>query len=291
MSTSLAISVRTSQLAMLAACMLLSGCAALMSSAASGFANDLSAAMLNQNDPEIVRDGAPAYMLLLDSMLESSPDDPDLLIAAAKMYATYGAVFAEEPERADRLTTRALNYAQRGVCNAYSQGCNWNTAIFVDFEASLAGLTDKHAEMTYGYSLAALAYTLAHADDMNAFARLPQLEALLLRYVEISGSTVESDVYKYLGILLTLMPQSLGGRPEEARVFFERAIELTGGHDLSAKVDFAENYARALYDRELHDRLLNEVMSADPEVPGYTLSNVLAQRSASELLASADDYF
>ncbi len=81
---------------MFAACMLLSGCAALMTSAASGLANDLSAAMLNQNDPEIVRDGAPAYMLLLDSMLESSPDDPDLLIAAAKMYATYGAVFAEE---------------------------------------------------------------------------------------------------------------------------------------------------------------------------------------------------
>ena len=291
MSTSLGISVRIGQLATLVACALLSGCASLMSSAASGLANDLSAAMLNQNDPEIVRDGAPAYMLLLDSMLESNPDDPDLLIAAAKMYATYGAVFAEEPERAARLTSRALAYAQRGVCNSYSQGCHWNTAIYDDFTASLDGLTEKHADIVYGYSLAALAFTLAHSDDMNAFARLPQMEALLLRYVEISSPATESDAYTYLGILLTLMPQSLGGRPEEARVYFERSIELTGGYNLCAKLDFAENYARSLYDRELHDRLLNEVVSADPEKPGYTLCNVLAQRRATELLQSADDYF
>jgi hypothetical protein len=46
-----------------------------------------------------------------------------------------------------------------------------------------------------------------------------------------------------------------------------------------------------LYLRELHDRLLTEVIDADPNVPGYTLTNVLAQRSAKKLLESADDYF
>jgi hypothetical protein len=46
-----------------------------------------------------------------------------------------------------------------------------------------------------------------------------------------------------------------------------------------------------MYERELHDELLREVLAADPHVPGYTLTNVLAQRDASGLLASADDYF
>jgi hypothetical protein len=32
-------------------------------------------------------------------------------------------------------------------------------------------------------------------------------------------------------------------------------------------------------------------VDADPNVPGYTLLNVLAQRDAADLLASADDYF
>jgi len=291
MSTSLGISVRTSQLAMLAACMLLSGCASLMSSAASGLANDLSAAVLNQDDPELVRDGAPAYMLLLDSILESNPEDPELLTAAAKMYASYGAIFADNEERAARLTNRALNYSQRAVCVSYSDGCDWNTATFADFEASLAGLEEKHADVTFGYSFASIAYLISHSRDWNALARLPQLEALLLRYLEISELSVESDVYTYLGVLLTLRPEQMGGKPAEARTYFERAIELTGGQDLSAKVWYADSYARLLYNRELHDKLLNEVLAADPNVPGYTLLNVLAQRDAAELLASADDYF
>jgi hypothetical protein len=36
---------------------------------------------------------------------------------------------------------------------------------------------------------------------------------------------------------------------------------------------------------------LEEVLAADPEALGYTLTNVLAQRDAEQLLASADDYF
>ena len=58
-----------------------------------------------------------------------------------------------------------------------------------------------------------------------------------------------------------------------------------------AKVEFARRYARLVFDRPLHDRLLNEVLQAPANVPGLTLSNTLAQRSARELLKSADSYF
>ena len=43
------------------------------------------------------------------------------------------------------------------------------------------------------------------------------------------------------------------------------------------------------FDQPLHDRLLNEVLAADPAVPGLTLSNTLAQQQAKLLLN--DDYF
>jgi hypothetical protein len=66
---------------------------------------------------------------------------------------------------------------------------------------------------------------------------------------------------------------------------------VSNDRDLSIKVDYARYYARTLYDRELHDRLLQDVLAADPEAPGLTLFNTLAQEEARELLASADDYF
>jgi hypothetical protein len=143
----------------------------------------------------------------------------------------------------------------------------------------------------YAYGLASLAYIRLHADDFNALARLPHNEALLTRYLEIGNGDERATLYVYLGILATIRPPALGGEPEKGRTAFERAIELSHGDDLSAKVEYARGYARLMYERELHDQLLSEVMAADPEVPGYTLTNVLAQQDAAELLASADDYF
>ena len=95
----------------------------------------------------------------------------------------------------------------------------------------------------------------------------------------------------YLGILNTLRPPALGGKPDVARYWFERGIELSEGRDLSIKVEYARSYARMLYDRELFDRLLNEVMAADVEQPDLILFNMLAKQQAEALLAGADDYF
>ena len=279
----------------LAVCALIlnSGCAAIVSNAASNFADNLSSAVVNQTDPETVRDGAPAYMLLLDSLLEGNPDDPAILSAAASLYASYGAVFAEDTERAARLTERARGYADKALCLSYAASCNWEGASYDAFETSLAGLDGKHEDVLYAYGVAYLAYIRAHSEDWNALARLPHMEALLNRYLEISTDSdgAAGTVYTYLGILVTLRPPALGGEPEKGKRYFERAIELSAGSDLSAKVEFARGYARPLYERELHDRLLTEVLSADPTRPGYTLTNVLAQRDAEELLATADEYF
>ena len=267
------------------------GCAALVSNAASGFADNLSAAVLNQTDPETVRDGAPAYLLLLDSLIEGSPDDPAILAAAANLYASYGAVFADDPERAARLTERARDYATRALCNSYAPSCDWDGQSFDEFEATLGGLKSKQSDFVYAYGVAFLAYIRAHSDDWVALAQLPYMEALLMRYLEIGDGESDGSVYSYLGVLATLRPPALGGEPEKARQYFQRAIELSGGSDLSAKVEYVKGYALPLYERELHDRLLGEILEADPVVPGYTLTNVLAQRDARELLSAADDYF
>ena len=92
-------------------------------------------------------------------------------------------------------------------------------------------------------------------------------------------------------VTVSLLPPAYGGEPEKGRAAFEKAIELSGGRDLSAKVEFARGYARLMYERDLHDKLLTEVLAADPIQTGYTLTNVMAQESATELLATADDYF
>jgi TRAP transporter T-component len=46
-----------------------------------------------------------------------------------------------------------------------------------------------------------------------------------------------------------------------------------------------------MFDQDLHDRLLTEVLDAPVEEPGLTLFNVLAQEEARQLLATSKEYF
>lgn len=269
----------------------LSGCAIVMSSAASGLTDNISDSVLNQDDPETAKAALPTFMVLIDGMIRDNPEDPQLLASGATLYASYGAIFADDEERASRLTRRARQYAFDAMCESYEPACGWHGASYDEFVATLDGIGPKQAEYLYTYGFASLAFLRAHASDWNSLAELPQMEALFQRYMDISGDEVNSAVYMYMGILLTLRPPALGGEPERAREFFEKAIEATGGKDLGVKVEYARGYAKLLYERELHDRLLNEVMAADPYQDGYTLSNVLAKEQAEALLAEADDYF
>jgi hypothetical protein len=269
----------------------LSGCTMIVSSAASGLSESVSASVLNQDDPETAKAALPTFMVLLDGMVRDNPTNPDILSSTATLYASYGAIFADDPVRASRLTTRARRYAHTAVCEVYAPSCDWGDLTYDEFVASLDGLQPKHAEYVYTYGFTSLAYLRAHSDDWNSLAELPHMEALFNHYMNINGDEVNGAVYTYMGILLTLRPPALGGEPERAREYFEKAIELTDGRDLGAKVEFARGYAKLLYKRELHDQLLIEVLAADPYYDGFTLSNVLAQEQATALLAEADDYF
>ncbi len=270
---------------------LMSGCASLVSNAASGLADSLSSGILNNDDPETVRAGMPSYMIMMDGFVHDNPDNPAMLGAAANLYASFGAVFVDDPARASRITSRGREYALRGICITYEPACNWRKLTYDEFVATLDGLEAQHAEAAYLYSFATLAYLRAHSSDWNSLAELPQAEALVKRYLEITGDAAKSSAHMYLGVMLTLRPPALGGKPEEARVHFEKAIEMSGGRDLSAKVEFAKGYAKLLYDRELHDRLVAEVLESDPYADDLTLTNVLAQQEALLLQANANDYF
>jgi hypothetical protein len=267
------------------------GCSSLMSKATSDMASNLNTAILNQDDPETVRDGAPAYLLMLDSVISGSPNDPSILAAASELYAVYGVVFVDDPARADRLTRRSRSYAERGLCSTNTRACELDELTYEAFVMRLEQLGKKDVGSLYTYGLSWIAYIKVHSADFSALTKLPRVEAILNRVPELNPDYEQVKVQHYLGILKTLRPPALGGLFDEGQAHYERAIELSGGQNLSIYVDYARYYARTLYDRELHDRLLNQVLSADPVQEGNTLFNILAQRDAQVMLDSADDFF
>ena len=267
-------------------------CAPIVSNITDNLARNLSDAVLNQEDPKIVRDGAPAYLLLLDSLVAGNPENPVILSSASDLYTSYSAIFVNDANRSKILSERALKYSKKALCISYEDSCNWDDYSFDDFNLSLDNFDMKYSDLLLTYSTSYLVYIRSHSNDWNAIARLPYIESALEYYVEKNPETENIDsVYTYLGILSTLLPPALGGDYEKGKRYFENAIEFSGDQNLSAKVEYALSYARPLYDRELHDKLLLEVISSNPVKKNYTLLNVIAKEQASSMLEDADEYF
>jgi hypothetical protein len=274
--------------AIAAASLGLAACGNLIGSMAS---DTLSSAILNQDDPALIESGVPAYLLLVDGFIHESPDNEDLLAAGAQLYALYGSRFAVDSAAALRLTAKARSYGRRALCLARDSACNLDGLDYDDFVAALGEVREKDVTYLYSYALGWLSYLDATSEDLSAVAELPWVEAALERTLELDESHENGAVHTYLGIVNSLRPPALGGKPDVAKAHFDRSIELSGGRDLSVKVEYARYYARLMFDQELHDRLLREVLASPVEYEGYTLFNALAQEDAQALLDSSREYF
>lgn len=263
------------------------GCGGIVTRTSEG----LTRGILSHDDPETVRSGMPAFLLVMDGLIEAAPDDASRLAGGATLYTAYAATFVDDAPRRKRLAARALAYAERSACAEAKALCGLRVAPFDQAAATVAAFGSDAKDATPLFTLAQswLGWIKANSDDFVAVAELPRAQMLLERVLVLAPD--DADAHLYMGILETVRPPALGGRPEEGRKHFERAIDLGQGRDLAAKVAFAESYARLMFDRELHDRLLNEVIAAPAEAPGRTLQNVMAQDRARVLLAGADDYF
>jgi hypothetical protein len=264
------------------------GCASYVGGLA---AETLSAAILNQDDPAIVSAGLPAYLLIVDGFIIQRPDSVGLLAAGAQLFALYGSRFAGDAAYGATLTAKGRRYGERAMCLNYPPACNWAGLDYDLFVAELAQVSRRQTEVLYAYAVSWLSHLDATSSDWSAVGELPWVQAAMERLLALDETYDNGGVHVYLGILYALRPPALGGRPEVAQAHFERAIELSNGTDLSAKVEYARRYARMMFEQELHDRLLKEVLAAPAEAPGRTLFNVLAKQDAKELLASSADYF
>ena len=266
-----------------------SGCASLVGSVTSGIADRLSSAILNSPDVETVKEAIPAYLVLIDGFLVDGEGDPSLYLAASQLNGAFTALVEEE--RAQILATKAFDYAQRGACLKRRELCGLGQLPFKSFETRVDGLSAQAIDPAYQLAVAWTGYIQANSGDMRAIGQLGRVKYLLERVLALDPRWAEGSAQLYMGGLETILPASMGGKPEKGRMHFERAIEYSDGRFLMAKVIYAEQYAKLVFDKELHDRLLTEVVNADPVALDLTLINRVAQRRAAALLAESDEYF
>jgi TRAP transporter TatT component family protein len=252
---------------------------------------NLSRSMMNQEDPELVRTAAPAYLLMLDALVATYPGDETFLIPAAKLYGAYAGVFSNDEAQTRRMANRAKEYAQRALCENEDDLCEALDLQIQDIVLELDDLDEDELTLVYTYAAAWASWIQANSSDWDAVAQLPKVKILFNWVLRYDPNYDNGTAQVYMGVLESQLPPSLGGRPDLAKMHFENAILASDNKHLMAKVLYAQQYARLLFEQELHDRLLTEVINADPRAEGLTLINQLAKQQAKVLLAESAEYF
>jgi hypothetical protein len=269
----------------------LSGCSAILEKKTQHLADSFSSAVLDSDDPLMIEQGIPPYLLLLDALVKNNPEQTALWQAAANLNSAYASSFIKDTARIKIINNKALGYAFMALCQKDLRLCHPRDLTVDNLNVILKQLDVQSVSTLYVAGSVWASWIQANSDDWNAIADMPRVEALMQRVVSLDEHYQQGAAHLYLGVLATVLTPALGGRPEIGKQHFERVIALSQGKNLMAKLYYAKNYARGILDRELHDKLLNEILAADPHAPNLTLSNIMAQQQAQQLLQSADDYF
>ncbi|MFW2365206.1 MAG: TRAP transporter TatT component family protein [Desulforhopalus sp.] len=244
-----------------------------------------------QTDIDLVCEGAPAYLLMIDSMLVSSPDSRKLLLVATQSYSAYAATLFEcgtpDELRVAKIADKAHGYGLRLLSRYLPvKSGQENEAL----EEKLAKLTAGDVPDVFWGTYGWLTWVRSQKGSPASIADIVPIEKIMTRLLQLDESFQGGSIHLFFGGYHAAKPAMFGGKPDVSRMHFEKALELSNRRFLLTQTTYAETLARTTMDKELHDQLLNEVLSFPLEsAPEFGLSNQIAVNKARKLLE--ENYF
>ena len=196
--------------------------------------------------------------------------------------------------RATKSYVRCMNYALLLL------GKKWEKNILGEFDTVRSMLDrfkgNRNALMWAGIGLAGT--IKMNKDKIDIVAQLPIAKMILEKVEQIDNAKNSQELglrvlpLTALGILYSSQGKSLGGKPEKAKEYFLKALEITSDRFLLARVLYARQYAVMIQDRELFREQLVKVLQTDPAIwPEQRLANEIAHRRARRYLKHEKEWF
>jgi len=253
---------------------------------------EVASASSKQSDLRILREGMPAYLMLMDGMIQAWPDNDQLLIAGAQSYSSFASLFVEDRDEAyaQVLYARGKEYALRsleirGLKNPLQRP-------FDDFKEALRSLGKKDVSYLFWSATCWANWIRLNLDSMEALSELPKVEWMMQRVLELDEGFYYGGPHLFMGIWYASRPKIAGGDLKKAQEHFMKALDLGQGKFLMAYVYYAKYYARKMMDKELFISTLQKALETPAETsPDLILINTVAKKEAKELLSQVGDYF
>jgi predicted anti-sigma-YlaC factor YlaD len=297
---------RWSRICLLAALVALPGCS-VKRMAINSLADTLAASgdvFASDDDPELVRDAVPFSLKTIETLLDSVPDHPGLLLSACSGFTQYAYAFVQadaerleetDYEAAGRARDRALNMylRARGYCfrrlEVRQRGLT--ARLVTDAAGALSPMRADDVPALYWTAAAWGAAVSLGLDRPELVADLPIVRQMAARALALQEDYARGAIHEMM-ISLEGLPEAMGGSPERARRHFARAVELQKGASAGPYVTLATSVAQPAQDKAQFRTLLEQALAIDPDADKSTrLANILAQRRARWLLDRIDEIF
>ncbi len=255
----------------------------------------LTISMQKQTDLELLQEGAPSLLLLLDGLIAGDPENEKLLMTATRLYGAYAAILYEDgqTERAVNMSIKARDYGVSLLNRLPAlKSIEGQTRQALDeIQSSLQKIKPDQIGNLFWGAFGWATWIQFQEGAPAAMADLPIVESIMLRVVELDESFYYGGAHIFLGSYYGSRPQVYGGKPDASREHFERALEINKRQFLLTQVSYAQTYARMMYDRELYLKLLSEVLEQPLTDSDMASSNKLAKVTAAKLIQQVDEFF
>ncbi len=253
---------------------------------------DIAASANKQSDLTVIREGMPAYLMLIDGMVEAVPHNASLLITAAQAYSSFASAFIEDTDRdyARALFEKAKKYALRAL---EIRGLNDPIAKPFDlFEAAVNKLGKDDVPYMFWAGTCWGSWIRLNLGSIAAVAELPRVETIMKRVLVLDEQFYYGGPHLFMGIWFASRPKIAGGDLEKARYHFTKALAFSQEAFLMTRVYYASHYAKKTFDKQLFTASLERVLDTPVDkIRQLTLLNTVAHKKAKEMLAQADDFF
>jgi hypothetical protein len=270
------------------------------------------AAFEEDDDLDLIERALPANIKLLEALLESDPQNRQLLVLLARLYASYSFAFFDGRIEAAELTDMPLETGGSSIAETKKTAVRYYRK---GNEYALRALEIRHPEVRgqladpsnagsfirgldsdempalfwYGFTLSAdINY---NRDSISAVGQGHLVEKAMQRVIEADEAYFYGGAHLVLLVYYASRSPLMGGKPELAIEHYRRIEQINGKGFYLADLYYARFVLYQQQDRSQFTVVLNHILQEPAAEERFRLYNRIAADRARIYLSAADRLF
>jgi hypothetical protein len=272
-------------------------------------------ALEQDDDLEMLAQALPANIKLLEMILASSPEDPDLLTLLSRAYGSYNFMLLEtqyedawfqaaDPEaeedlvaKADHLKNAVSRYYQKGLLYALRAlevnhpGCGVKLKKVDTIDPFLLTLNNEDVPVLFWYGFNLAAWVNLNLDSVKAISQAHVAEKCMHRVLELQPDFFNGSAHLVLIAYYASRTPMMGGNLDAALGHYQTLKNMLGDTFLMADLFYARYYLQQTQDRQAFETILTDIAFAAQKDSAFPLFNEVAGTKAGIYLAGIDELF